>query len=215
MTHTDQPLRKTRPRVPVMLALIGALVTWGLAWGAATAAQVGQPAPAFAIADTAGKTWNLAELKGKTVILEWTNDGCPYVRKHYGGGNMQALQREATAAGDVWLTVISSAPGNQGHVTAAAADRLTAERKAAPSAVLLDPQGTMGRAYGAKTTPHLFIIDAAGTLVYMGAIDDRPSTDPADIPGARNYVRAALADLDAGRPLADPVTRPYGCSVKY
>ena len=215
MPHTDQPLRKARSPVPVILALLGALVTWGLAWGATTAPQVGQPAPPFAIADTAGKTWNLADLKGKTVILEWTNDGCPYVRKHYGGGNMQALQREATAAGKVWLTVISSAPGNQGHVTAAAADQLTAERKAAPSAVLLDPTGTMGRAYGAKTTPHLFVIDPAGTLVYMGAIDDRPSSDPADIPGARNYVRAALADLDAGRPLADAVTRPYGCSVKY
>ncbi|HYN77005.1 MAG TPA: thioredoxin family protein [Lamprocystis sp. (in: g-proteobacteria)] len=207
----------TRRRVPLALALLGALLTWGLAWGAAPpgGTKVGQPAPPFALADTAGKTWSLADLKGKKVILEWTNDGCPYVRKHYGGGNMQALQREATAAGTVWLTVISSAPGTEGHVTPAEADRLTTERKAAPTAVLLDPTGTLGHAYGAKTTPHLFVIDAAGTLVYMGGIDDRPTADPADIPGARNYVRQAMADLDAGRPLADPVTRPYGCSVKY
>ncbi|WP_295457227.1 thioredoxin family protein [uncultured Thiodictyon sp.] len=211
MSRIDR--RLTRPQVPLTLALLGALVTWGLAWGAAP--QVGQPAPPFAVADTAGKTWSLADLKGKKVILEWTNDGCPYVRKHYGSGNMQTLQREVTAAGTVWLTVISSAPGTQGYVTPAEANRLTAERKAAPTAVLLDPAGTLGRAYGAKTTPHLYVIDATGTLVYMGGIDDRPTTDPADIPGARNYVRQAIADLDAGRPLTDPLTRPYGCSVKY
>jgi len=211
MSRIDR--RLTRPHIPLTLALLGALLTWGLAWGAAP--QVGQPAPPFAVADTAGKTWNLADLRGKKVILEWTNDGCPYVRKHYGSGNMQTLQREATAAGTVWLTVISSAPGTQGYVTPAEANRLTAERKAAPTAVLLDPVGTLGRAYGAKTTPHLYVIDATGTLVYMGGIDDRPTTDPADIPGARNYVRQAIADLDAGRPLTDPVTRPYGCSVKY
>ncbi|WP_295446141.1 thioredoxin family protein [uncultured Thiodictyon sp.] len=214
MTQLDCQSRKTCSLAPVTLALIGALLTWGLVWGAA-APQVGQPAPPFTVADTGGKTWSLAELKGKKVILEWTNDGCPYVRKHYGSGNMQTLQREATAAGYVWLTVISSAPGNQGYVSPTEADRLTAERKAAPTAVLLDPQGTLGRAYGAKTTPHLYVIDAAGTLVYMGGIDDRATTDPADIPGARNYVRQAIADLDAGRPLTAPVTRPYGCSVKY
>jgi hypothetical protein len=196
-------------------ALLAALMLWGLAWQAAASPQVGQPAPDFSVKDTAGKTWTRADFKGKKVILEWTNHGCPYVRKHYGSGNMQALQREATAAGYLWLSVISSAPGTQGQVSPEESDRLTAERKAAPTAVLLDIDGSMGRAYGAKTTPHLYAIDATGTLVYMGGIDDRATTDPQDIPGARNFVRLAMADLDAGRPLAYPVTRPYGCSVKY
>jgi len=165
--------------------------------------------------DTAGKTWSLAELKGKRVILEWTNDQCPYVVKHYGAGNMQALQMEATSAGYIWLSVISSAPGKQGHVSAAEADALTSSRGAAPTAVVLDSQGVLGRAYEAKTTPHLFIIDEAGTLVYQGGMDDKPTTDPADIPGANNYVRMAMAELAAGKPIANPVTRPYGCSVKF
>jgi len=211
MTDHHRSVFKARPLAAFALAALGVL----FAWTAAAGPQVGEPAPPFAVADTAGKTWNLADLKGRKVILEWTNDGCPYVRKHYGSGNMQALQREAAAAGYVWLSVISSAPGSQGHVTPAQADALTAEHKAAPAAVLLDPAGTMGRAYGAKTTPHLFVIDPAGILVYMGGIDDRATSDPADIPGARNYVRLAMADLDAGRPLAHPVTKPYGCSVKY
>ena len=164
--------------------------------------------------DTAGKTWSLAELKGKRVILEWTNDQCPYVIKHYGSGNMQALQKEATGAGYIWLSVISSAPGKQGHVSAAEADALTTSRGAAPSAVLID-KGSLGRAYEAKTTPHLFIIDEAGTLVYRGGIDDKPTTDPADIAGANNYVWQAMAELASGKPIANPVTRPYGCSVKF
>ena len=128
---------------------------------------------------------------------------------------MQALQKEATAKGYLWLSVISSAPGKQGHVDAKQADALTASRDAAPSAVLLDTTATMGRAYGAKTTPHMFIIDEQGILVYMGGIDDKPSSNQADIPGARNYVRQAMADLAAGKPISAPVTRPYGCSVKY
>jgi hypothetical protein len=206
-----------KTRYPMRLArtLMGGLLAWGLAWGAAASPQVGQPAPDFSVTDTKGKTWTLADLKGKKAILEWTNHGCPFVRKHYGAGNMQAIQREAAGAGYVWLSVISSAPGTQGQVSPEEADRLTVERKAAPTAVVLDPTGTMGMAYGAKTTPHMFVIDASGILVYMGGIDDRPTSDPQDIPGARNYVRQAMADLDAGRPLAYPVTRPYGCSVKY
>jgi hypothetical protein len=128
---------------------------------------------------------------------------------------MQSLQTEAAAAGYVWLSVISSAPGKQGHVSPAEADALTEERGAAPTAVLLDPQGVMGRAYWAQTTPHMYVIDGSGTLVYMGGIDDRPTSDPADLEGATNYVRLALADLAAGRPVGNPVTRPYGCSVKY
>ncbi|MFD2113565.1 thioredoxin family protein [Thiorhodococcus fuscus] len=177
--------------------------------------EIGAPAPDFTGTDTAGRTWSLSDLAGKTLVLEWTNHDCPYVRKHYGSGNMQALQREATGSGVVWLSVISSAPGKQGNVSPAEADALTKERDAAPTAVLLDPEGTIGRAYGARTTPHMFVIDGSGTLVYMGGIDDRPTSDPADIEGAYNYVRAALSDLAAGKPVTNPVTRPYGCSVKY
>jgi len=181
----------------------------------AAAPQVGGPAPAFSGVDTKGKAWSLAELKGQPVILEWTNHDCPFVIKHYNTGNMQALQKEATAQGYHWLSVISSAPGKQGHVSAAKADALTRTRGAAPSAVLIDQTGTIGRAYDARTTPHMYLIDAEGILRYMGAIDDRPTTNPADVDGATNYVRAAMAELAAGGVVAQPVTRAYGCSVKY
>ncbi len=178
-------------------------------------AVVGQAAPAFSAADTQGRPHALDQYKGKWVVLEWTNHECPFVKKHYGSDNMQKLQKAYTARGVVWLTVISSAPGKQGHVTPAQADQLTKERGAAPSAVLLDSEGRMGRAYGAKTTPHMFVIDPAGKLVYAGAIDDTPSTDPADIPAARNYLSAALDAALAGRPVAVATSTPYGCSVKY
>lgn len=198
-------------------ALPGALLlAAALAAGTLTAApQVGQPAPPFTGVDTTGKTWSLGDLKGQPLILEWTNHDCPYVRKHYDAGNMQALQKEATGQGYVWLSVISSAPGKQGHVAPAKADELTASRGAAPTAVLIDEAGTIGRAYDARTTPHMYLIDADGILRYMGAIDDRPTTDAADVAGATNYLRAAMADLAAGGDLGQPVTRPYGCSVKY
>lgn len=197
-----------------------ALATLGLAallatGPAAAAPKVGQPAPTFTGTDTTGKTWTLSDLKGQPVILEWTNHHCPFVQKHYSGGNMQALQREATGAGYVWLSVISSAPGKQGHLAAAEADEQTRTRNAAPTAVLLDEGGTIGQAYAARTTPHMYIIDADGTLVYMGGIDDRPSANPADIEGATNYVRAAMADLAAGGPVKQATTKPYGCGVKY
>lgn len=182
---------------------------------ALAAPEVGKPAPAFTATDTAGKTVRLADLRGKTVVLEWTNHDCPYVRKHYDAGNMQAQQREAAQQGVVWLSVISSAPGKQGHVSPAEADRLTATRNAAPAAVLLDPEGEIGRAYGARTTPHMYVIDPAGVLRYMGGIDSIATADRADIARARQYVPAALAELRAGKPVTDAVTRPYGCSVKY
>ena len=194
---------------------LGALALAATLGLAQAAPKIGYPAPAFSAVDTAGKTWSLAELEGKKVILEWTNDQCPYVIKHYASGNMQALQKEATSAGYIWLSVISSAPGKQGHVSAAEADALTTSRGAAPTAVVLDSQGVLGRAYEAKTTPHLFIIDEAGTLVYRGGMDDKPTTDPVDIAGANNYVRMAMAELAAGKLIANPVTRPYGCSVKF
>ncbi len=177
--------------------------------------QPGKTAPEFTGVDTAGNPVSLASLKGKTVVLEWTNHECPYVGKHYGTGTMQQLQRDAIAKGDVWLTVISSSKGQQGYVEALEADKLTADRKAAPSSVLLDPEGKIGRLYGATTTPHMFVIDKAGTLVYMGGIDDKPSTSRDTIKTARPYVREALDALAADKPIATASTRPYGCSIKY
>lgn len=182
---------------------------------AVAAPVLGQPAPAFQAVDASGKTRSLADYKGKTVVLEWTNNGCPYVQKHYNSGSMQRLQSQAAKDGVVWLTLISSAPGMQGHLTGPQARQWKAESKAAPTDVLLDPKGTVGRAYDAKTTPHMYIVDKTGKLVYMGGIDDKASSDPASLKGATNYVTAALADVKAGRAVAQPATRPYGCSVKY
>jgi hypothetical protein len=179
------------------------------------ALQTGSAAPAFTGIDTKGVRHTLAGYGGKTVVLEWTNHECPYTVKHYATGNMQALQAEATGSGAVWLTIVSSRRGEQGHVEAAEADRLTSTRKAHPTAVLLDPSGQIGRLYDARTTPHMFVIDGTGTLVYMGAIDDQPTASHSSVPGARNYVRAALEAMAAGRPIAVPSSRPYGCSVKY
>lgn len=182
---------------------------------AGAALKIGEPAPDFTGTDTAGNKVTLSNFRGKPVILEWTNHDCPFVRKHYNSGNMQKQQRAATGKGAVWLSIISSAPGKQGHVTPAQADALTAERKAAPSAVILDESGDIGRLYGAKTTPHMFIVDADGKLAYMGGIDSIPSTNPADIEQATQYVPIALAQVMKGEPVTSSVTRPYGCSVKY
>lgn len=179
------------------------------------AVTVGQPAPDFSGTDTRGQVHALEDYRGQVVVLEWTNHDCPYVRKHYDSGNMQSHQREATEKGVVWLSVISSAPGKQGHVTATEADELTTERNAAPTAVILDPSGDIGRLYGARTTPHMYIVDGKGTLAYMGGIDSIGSADPADIDRATPYVRDALSEVVAGTPVQRAVTRPYGCSVKY
>ena len=183
------------------------------AWAAP--AKVGEPAPGFTVNATTGSPVSLASHKGKIVVLEWTNHDCPYVRKHYETGNMQGLQREATGQGVVWLTVISSSEGTQGYVTPPRADELTTARKAAPTAVLLDTKGVAGKLYGATNTPHMYVVDKAGTLVYAGAIDDRPTSRRADVQGANNYVRAALEAVTAGQPVKTPVTRAYGCTVKY
>jgi len=182
---------------------------------AMTGVEVGQPAPGFSLPDTHGVTQNLSDYRGKIVVLEWMNHECPYVRKHYESGNMQALQKEATAQDVVWLSIVSSAPGEQGHVSAAEANEIIAQTGAVATARLLDPEGATGRLYGAKTTPHMFIVDQGGVLVYAGAIDDSPSSNPKTIHNATNYVQVALADLAAGKPVAQAVTRPYGCSVKY
>ncbi len=177
--------------------------------------ETGAQAPAFSVQDASGATRTLAEFSGRTVILEWTNHGCPYVRKHYDSDTMQTLQRDTTADGIVWLQVISSAPGEQGHLDAAGARARVQTDNAAPTATLLDPSGAMGRAYGARTTPHMYIINPQGVLVYQGAIDDQPSARPASLQGANSYVRAALADLAAGRLVQTAETVPYGCGVKY
>ena len=176
---------------------------------------IGQPAPAFTAKDGDGKTRSLSEFKGKPVVLEWTNAGCPYVQKHYNSGNMQALQKGAAKDGVVWLTLISSAPGKQGYVSPAEAKNWKASSGAGSTALLLDPGGQVGKAYDARTTPHMYVVDKTGKLVYMGGIDDKPTADPSSLKGAKNYVTAALSDVKAGRAVATPVSKPYGCSVKY
>ena len=181
----------------------------------ALAAKVGEAAPDFTATDSNGSTHRLSAYKGKFVVLEWHNQGCPYTRKHYESGNMQRLQKQWTQKGVVWLTVISSSPGAQGYVTPAEENNYLKKMNTVPTAALLDPQGTLGHLYGAKTTPHMFIIDPHGILVYNGAIDDRPTTEQADIAGAKNYVSEALQAAMAGRQPPNPTTRPYGCSVKY
>lgn len=176
---------------------------------------VGSPAPAFTLTDTNGKQRKLADFKGKYVVLEWVNFGCPFVKKHYESGNMQSTQKKAVDKGAVWLSVCSSAEGKQGHMAAADWNEEIADRKLASTAVLLDESGAVGKTYGAKTTPHMYIINPAGVLIYKGAIDDKPSTNKGDIPGARNYVLAALDEAMAGKPVSMASTRSYGCSVKY
>ena len=201
---------KTKVLLPILIA--------ALALGAAQAlaqAAIGASAPNFTLTDTKGAAHALADFSGKPVVLEWTNPDCPFVKKHYGAKNMQALQAKYVAQGVVWLSVCSSAPGKQGHYPADEWNRILAEQGSAATALLLDSDGQVGRAYGAKTTPHLFVTDAAGTLVYDGAIDDQPSTDSADIPGARSHISEALDAVLAGEPVPVAQTKPYGCSVKY
>jgi peroxiredoxin len=195
--------------------LLAAAMSLGLAAPAFALPQLGQPAPAFTAPDANGKQVSLSQFAGKTVVLEWTNSGCPYVGKHYDSGTMQALQKKETAQGVVWLTVASSAPGMQGYFTPKGAKAWAAKEHWNGTAILLDPAGRIGREYGAKNTPHMFVIDKAGKVAYMGGIDDRPYSDPESLKGAKPYVAMALADLRAGRPVATPVSQPYGCSVKY
>jgi hypothetical protein len=214
MTLRDHALTRWPILVCTLLVAVVALV--GAAAGVEVdGPRVGKPAPDFVGTDSYGNTVALKGLRGRTVVLEWSNHECPFVGKHYRSGNMQALQKDAVGQGVVWLTILSSAPGTQGSVTPSQANELTRNRGAAPTAVVLDPTGAIGRAYDARTTPHMFVIDGAGTLVFMGGIDDKPTTDLADIATAKNYVRLALSAVAAGKPVQEPVTRPYGCSVKY
>jgi hypothetical protein len=186
-----------------------------LAGPAVAVPVVGQTAPDFRLKDANGRPVRLSDFRGKTVVLEWNNPGCPFVKKHYGSGNMQRLQASAASDGAVWLTINSGAPGKQGHMNGAEAKAFVAQSKSRPTAYLLDPSGAAGRAYQAKTTPHMFVVSKAGTLVYAGGIDDKPTPNPDDIAGARNHVLAALSDLKAGKPVSMATSRPYGCSVKY
>lgn len=188
------------------------------AMGASMAApEVNKPAPDFTGTTSTGGTFTLSSMaaEGRKVILEWTNHDCPYVRKHYETDNMQSLQQEAAERDVVWVTIISSAPGKQGHVSPEKANELSTSRKASPNYVVLDESGEIGRLYDAKTTPHMFIIDEGGVLRYMGAIDDQPTARKATVEGARNYVRIALGELEAGETVTEAATTPYGCSVKY
>jgi peroxiredoxin len=205
----------TRRDVLIGAGALAGAATLAARGRAQAATIVGQPAPAFTATATSGSPVSLADQRGKIIVLEWTNHECPYVRKHYDSGNMQTLQKEARGKDVVWLTLISSAPGTQGHVTATQADELTRTRQAVPTAVLLDPKGTVGRMYDARVTPHMYVIDRQGVLVYAGAIDDRPTSRKSDVPGAQNYVRAALEAVMAGQPIKTPVSRAYGCTVKY
>jgi peroxiredoxin len=178
-------------------------------------AHIGEAAPAFTLTDSNGKSRSLSEFKGKTVVLEWTNADCPFVKKHYGARNMQAQQKSATGDDVVWLTINSGAAGQQGHVDGAGANAIIKTSGGAQTAYLLDASGDVGRNYGARTTPQMFVIDGDGVLRYMGGIDSIPSADPADIPKATQYVTQALAEMKSGKPVSVPTSQPYGCSVKY
>lgn len=191
----------------ILLASFGAL--------SAAAPKVGEPAPAFTGTGSDGKTYNLSDFEGQFVVLEWLNHGCPFVVKHYDTGNMQALQAMAKENEVVWLSINSGAPGQQGHYNARDTNRITYEKKATPTAVIIDEAGVIGKLYDAKRTPEFFIINPEGIIIYHGGMDDKPTTNKADVEGAHNYVKAALTEALAGKPITDPVTRPYGCTVKY
>jgi peroxiredoxin len=199
-----------------MKQMLTAFTTLAIIAAPAMAAPVvGKPAPNFRLNDANGRVVQLSDFKGKTVVLEWNNPGCPFVKKHYSSGNMQKTQAAAKAAGAVWLSINSGGPGQQGHMNGAEAKAFVASAKAQPTAYLLDPKGVVGKGYEAKTTPHMYIIDAKGMLAYAGGIDDKPTPNPADINGARNHVLAALSELKAGKAVSVPTSRPYGCNVKY
>lgn len=193
-------------------SILALLVAAGTAFAAA---QVGQPAPEFTLTDSNGQSHNLSDFKGKFVVLEWLNHGCPFVKKHYDGGNMQGLQKEYTGKDVVWLSIVSSAPGKQGHMSPEETNKAKEEKVSAATAILIDEDGTVGKLYDAKVTPELFVINPEGTLIYAGAIDDKKSVDAADVAGAKNYVKQALDEALAGNPVSEPTTEAYGCSVKY
>lgn len=192
-----------------------AVATIALTSPLSAAQKNGVLAQDFKLTDMYGKTVQLSKFRGKTIVLEWNNPGCPFVQKHYSSGNMQAAQAKARKQGVVWLTINSGAKGKQGYMTGKQAQQFTKEQGSKSTKYLLDRKGVVGKAYAAKTTPHMYIIDDKGTLVYQGGIDNRPTANPADIKGARNHVLAALSEITAGKPISVTRSRPYGCSVKY
>jgi peroxiredoxin len=198
---------------PAAAAALAALALAPMLAGAA--ASVGQPAPAFTATDTSGKAVSLADFKGKHVVLEWVNPGCPFVVKHYQSANMQATQKDAVGKGVVWLTINSTSEDAGDYKKPADMAAWMQQQQAAATATLIDASGKVGRAYGARTTPHMYVIDPQGKVVYAGAIDSKPSSNPADVAGATNHVKAALAESLAGKPVSVASTRPYGCSIKY
>jgi peroxiredoxin len=206
-------------RFPIHITLFAVLAAGAALWGglAVSAPEVGPgaPAPSFTAPDISGRSVGLQDYADKIIVLEWTNDGCPFVGKHYNSGNMQALQRKYTSEGVVWLSIASSAPGEQGYVTATEAKTDIARWRAAPTDFLLDPEGTVGKLYDARATPNMVVIGRDGRVAYMGAIDDKPSTRLADVNTAHNYVAAALDAIAAGQPVAVAAVPAYGCSVKY
>jgi len=208
-------MNRSSRRVMLRTAVSAALVAAFAAAPALAAPTIGQPAPDFTALDSKGKQHKLSDFKGKIVVLEWTNHECPYVQKHYKSSNMQSLQKQAAQAGAVWLNVISSAPGEQGHVSGAKADELVASQGAAPAAVLLDPKGEIGKAYDARTTPHMYVIDAKGVLRYAGGIDSIASTKLDDVAKAQPLFKTAFEPVVKGEDVKQAVTRPYGCGVKY
>jgi peroxiredoxin len=195
--------------------IVLAALTAVLSTGSSDAANIGEAAPAFSVHDTRGQVRTLADFKGKYVVLEWTNPGCPYVQKHYRSGNLQKLQKTWTEKGVVWLTIHTTPAGRQNPEAAEQWNERATREGAAATALLLDPDGRMGRAFGAKTTPHMFVINPEGTLVYQGALDDKRGTDVEEVATARNLVSAALEEALAGKPVSTPQTPPYGCGVKY
>lgn len=197
---------------PIYYAVIAASLVAAPAWAEL---QIGKAAPNFKLNDASGRVVSLSDFRGKTVVLEWNNPECPFVRKHYDSGNMQKTQAAALKDGVVWLSINSSAEGKQGHMNGAKAKTVMAAVKAQSTAYLLDPKGVVGKGYDAKTTPHMYIVNPTGTLVYNGGIDDKATKDKADIDGARNHVLAALSELKAGKRVSVPISRPYGCNVKY
>jgi hypothetical protein len=201
--------------MPFSRRLLFASVSLAFAAAAAAAPSVGQPAPDFTLKDAAGKSVKLSDYRGKYVVLEWTNPGCPYVRKHYNSGNMPATQKEATAKGAVWLSINSTERDAYDYLPPGKLVAWLQERKSQPSAVLMDEEGTAGMAYGARTTPHMYIVNPEGRLVYAGGIDSIASSNPEDIKRAVNYVKQGLDEALAGKPISQATTRPYGCSIKY
>jgi len=200
---------KTKLLLTAVSALVGGMIY------AAGVPPVGTAAPDFSLTDSNGNTHSLSQYKGKYVVLEWFNPECPFVKKHYGSDNMQKLQQEYTSKGVVWLTIDSNAPGTEGNMTPEQAQKIMSSWKTHQTALLLDPESKVARSYGAKNTPDMIVINPEGKIVYEGAIDNKPTPNPGDIPSSTNYVKAALDESLAGKPVSSPTTRPYGCSVKY